>query len=296
MVTRVTFCHANALIHARMFCLFVLQSPELEVHEKVVIERETKEDDFAIKILNTYSQLELIRSGEKPVEREITVFGDPFGLGVLLTGIIDQLQYSVGENELVLLDFKTRRQKCLPGPAQQRQHSLQLMLYKSLLDGMTGGLAPLHGALRYLSLDPSAPLTAGPLQLIQTLGLSGPLLDEDGETTLQRVADVVHGLILGLRLPPVSTMLVQYEHQSTSEEIGMEVVEYNGAWARAELQASMEYWSGDRPAKGVDVEDSWKCWSCQYKDVCVWRMRQNLLKSPAAMKNENKSNDNNKNT
>ena len=53
--------------------------------------------------------------------------------------------------------------------------------------------------------------------------------------------------------------MVQYEHQATGEVIGVETVEYDERWMRAELDICFSFWLGRRPARGVDIEATWKC-------------------------------------
>jgi exonuclease V len=80
----------------------------------------------------------------------------------------------------------------------------------------------------------------------------------------------------------VGSLMVQYEHQESGETLGVDQVEYDENWAKAEMRKSLGFWSGERAARGVDIEDAWKCESCQFRDICVWRLRQKLEASPAA--------------
>ena len=54
------------------------------------VEKITKEDRWAVQLIDSYVQLASIMSGG--LEREIAVFGDPFEMGILISGVIDQLQ------------------------------------------------------------------------------------------------------------------------------------------------------------------------------------------------------------
>ena len=256
---------------------------------------ETREDNQAVQLIDTYTQLSCIKlaAGEAGgLEREIAVFGDPFGLGVLIRGIIDQLQYSPESRELTLLDYKTRQSKSLPGEAQKKGNALQLMLYKYLLDQLTCGATPMELLSQHANLKFDTVLSTGPVEYIKQHGLWGLLTSsnheqdktspEDGDITFGRVVECVSRLIAGLDLPLVGTLLVQYEFQGTGEVIGVETVEYDEAWMKSQLENCLGFWMGKRQAKGVDIEDSWKCNFCQFHDVCVWRMRKQLECSPAA--------------
>eukprot|EP00731_Ephydatia_muelleri_P004858 Em0002g1034a len=261
----------------------VLQTPEmtegkaihaakdLEVHSRTTLVMETREDEWAMRLFNTYIQLLLVKEGR--TEREIPVLGDPFSSGLLLSGVIDQLQYSPKEKLLTLLDFKTRVKKCLPSRAQKAATALQLMLYKSLLDQMTTGFFQVH-QLRDLDLDFNMPLSSGPVDHILNSGLGSLLFRDEGWTTFGGFAKSVCLLIAGLDLPLVGPMLVHYIHQGSMETIGVEPVEYDEDEMRRHLEHSLAFWKGTRLSQGVEVEEAWKCKTCQFRDVCVWRLRR----------------------
>ena len=249
--------------------------PELEVHERVEVKTETREDKWAVDLVNTYTQLAKISRGE--MEREIKVFGYPFDLGTMVTGIVDQLEYCSQDGSLIMLELKTRRQHSMPGPEQRKSHDLQLMLYKNLLDQLTQGQADWFFLLQEMRLDMLMPLSLGPLQYIRELGLDGfftPSPAHPNTLTLGQVTTGVGSLVVGLDLPPVTTLLLQYEHQSTGDVIGVELVLHEENWAKKIAGASLEFWQGEREAAGVDIEDAWKCHSCQFQDVCVKRLAQ----------------------
>lgn len=263
----------------------------------------TPEDRWAVTLLDTYNQLSTVASGS--LEREINVFGDLFDRGILLKGIIDQVQYSKETGELTVLDFKTRRTNMMPSEAQKRGHALQLMLYKCMLDGLTTGITKMNLLAEHLNLNFKRELTGGVLEHIGRYGMralfakskmtasvrvgeniqSSPVTVEGGDefrVTLGDVAGKVSELIVGLNLPLVSSLMVQYVYQRTHEEIGVEVVEYDEPWARKAYENSLDFWLGKREPRGVDLEELWKCKSCQFKDVCVWRRQKVLEQSPVA--------------
>ena len=301
----------------------------------------TKEDKAAVQLINTYTQLSVVKTGG--MEREVSVFGDPFESGVLVRGIIDQLQYFPEAGELILTDNKTRRAKSLPPTEQKKGTRFQLMLYKYLLDRMCLGLTKGELLYRHLNLERESCLTQGALNHIISCGLSGLFSDELGVAggltssqqgftegssisqqgigeglskgfsesnsskqesnslpsgiigglsssqkrfleglTFGRVVDCILEHIAGLGLPLVGVLMVHYEHQGSGESLGMDTVEYNEQWMMGELKNRLGYWEGSRPAQGVDIESAWKCSSCQFRDICTWRLQGQLETSPAA--------------
>ena len=250
----------------------------------------TPEDRWAVNLLDTYNQLSTVATGS--LEREIQVFGELFDRGILLKGIIDQVQYSKETGELMILDFKTRRSNSMPSEAQKRGHALQLMLYKCMLDNLTSGITRMDLLAKHLNLNFKRELTEGVLEHIGRYGMlslfniqSSPVAEgaaEQFRVTLGDVAAKISELIVGLNLPLVSSLMVQYVYQQTHEEIGVEMIENDEPWARKAYENSLDFWLGKREPLGVDLEELWKCSTCQFKDVCVWRRQKVLEQSPVA--------------
>lgn len=266
------------------YCLnfFTCSHTELEVHERVVVKTVTREDKWAVQLLDTYKQLSIIKEGK--MEREISVFGDLFNAGILIKGIIDQLQYSTETQELILTDLKTRRTNTMPGGTQILGHKLQLMVYKILLDGLTRGTTKMELLAEHLKLNFATRLSPSVADHISDLGLQELFTSETSDETLKLdFKDFVHTvskLIRGLDLPPVTSLIVHYESQKTNEVIGEEGAEFDKGWAREMLNFALQFWRGEREPTGPDIEDMWKCETCQFKNVCVWRKQKELEVSP----------------
>ena len=140
------------------------------MHKIEKVETKTYEDTWAVTLINTYSQLATVAAGG--MEREISVFGDLFDQGILVKGIIDQVQLTKDSNgELTILDYKTRRSNSIPSEAQKRGHALQLMLYKCMLDGLTCGITQVSLLARHLKLNFSRELTEDVLRYLDKNGL-----------------------------------------------------------------------------------------------------------------------------
>lgn len=259
-------------------CLVFLA--ELEVHDRVVVPTITREDRWAVQLLNTYNQLSIVKEGK--LEREISIFGDLFNAGILINGVVDQLQYSLETQELILTDLKTRRVNSLPGKAQVMGHRLQLMVYKLLLDGLTRGSTKMDVLTNHVNLNFGTKLSMSVIDHICTLGLQSVFSTDDDVLNVS-FGDLVHTaskLIRGLDLPPVTALMVYYEYQETNELIGNESIEFDEAWARETLNSAVGFWRGEREPSGPEIEDLWKCDACQFKNVCVWRKQKALEASP----------------
>ena len=255
---------------------------ELKVHEHIEVRTRTKEDQWTVKLLNTYNQLSIIKTGK--MEREIVVFGDPFNIGILFTGIIDQVEYHRESMELVVMDLKTRRTPTMPGNAQKMGHKFQLMMYKLLLDGLTRGRTGVKLLAEHLHLNLLSTLSSGVMDYILDLGFSSSFCTPTKYQALKfgEVIDNLSVLIKELDLPPVTSLVIQYEHQKNHELIGVENVIFDNDWTRETLESRVKFWTGEHLPSGPDVEDLWKCNSCQFKSVCVWTKQKALEKSPTS--------------
>ena len=250
----------------------------------MVVQTVTPEDKWALQLLNTYKQLAIVKEGK--MEREIAVFGDLFNSGILIKGVIDQLQYSTETQELVLTDLKTRRTHTMPGETQILGHKLQLMVYKILLDGLTRGPTKMELLAKHLKLNFATHLSPSITDHISDLGLQSLFSSETPDDILglkfKEFVHTVSKLIRGLDLPPVTSLVVLYESQATNEVIGEEGAEFDEGWAREMLDYALQFWRGEREPKGPDIEDMWKCKSCQFQNVCVWKKQKELEVSPGA--------------
>lgn len=263
-------------------CIFLFL--EVEVHGiPVKIVTKTKEDQWAIELMNTYIKLALVKEGN--IGAEIKVFG--MFSDTVLCGVVDQIQYCVNEKSLILLELKTRRSESMPGGEQKRSHYLQLMLYKILFDSLCQGKCDYCRIVQKLGLQLTTVLSSECVEYMREKGLLllGGYLEDSVDInalviTFEDLIDLITNLVKGLQLPVVDTLLLQYVFQGSDSVLGVEQVIYDEEWTKKELQNSLGYWLGERKAVGVDIEDSWKCQTCQFSEVCIWRKNQILQSSP----------------
>ena len=236
------------------------------------------EDKCAVDWINALIKLRSVQKGN--TEREIKVIGTHFG-NMLLSGIIDQVQYCPSDKSFIILELKTRTTNTIPENSQQQSNHLQVMIYKELLDSLTQGHYNNYSEmLHQKGLRMTLPLTKGPIDYIKSSGLYHLFELMGADITLQRLVDAICKAIVDLQLPLVNTLLVQYIYQKDGSVIGIEPVLYDESWTDKMVRSAIGYWKGERSAMGVDIEDSWKCNSCQFNDVCVWRKRQVIETSP----------------
>jgi len=67
-------------------------------------------------------------------------------------------------------------------------------------------------------------------------------------------------------------MGVSYRHQVDGSMIGFKTLEYDEAMLNRHLEEVMKWWKGERGTTGVDIEEAWKCRSCEFEAECTWRL------------------------
>ncbi|VFV22374.1 defects in morphology protein 1 [Lynx pardinus] len=231
---------------------------ELEVHDLVTVPTTTKEDAWAVKFLNILSMIPVLQSEGRI--REFPVFGEVEG--VLLVGVIDELHYTA-KGELELAELKTRRRPMLPSEAQKKKDCFQISLYKYIFDAMVQGKVTSASLIHHTKLCPDKPLGPSVLRHARQGGFS-----------VKSLGDLMELVFLSLTLsdlPVIDILKIEYIHQETATVLGTEIVAFEEKEVRGKVQHYMAYWMGHREPQGVDVEEAWKCRTCNYADICEWR-------------------------
>lgn len=96
-------------------------------------------------------------------------------------------------------------------------------------------------------------------------------------STPQSVADLPAPQAQPTRLSPILTveyLSATYEHrrgESTHQHsLGRKSFVFNAPYLKAYLEDSLTWWHGEREAKGVELQEAWKCRSCDFRNDCVW--------------------------
>lgn len=239
---------------------------ELELHDLVTVPITTKEDNWAVKFLNILSMIPMLQSEGRI--REFPVFGEVEG--VFLVGVIDELHYTA-KGELELSELKTRRRPMLPLEAQKKKDCFQVRLYKYIFDAMVQGKVTPESLIHHTKLCRDKPLGPSVLRHARQGGFS-----------VKSLGDLMELVFLSLTLsdlPVIDILKIEYIHQETATVLGTEIVAFEEKEMRDKVQHYMAYWMGHREPQGVDVEEAWKCRTCNYADICEWRKGSGVLSS-----------------
>ena len=210
--------------------------------------------------------LSLKNLNENGIGREIKVYGSINGFKI--SGKIDELKMVDGK--VVIVETKT---KALNGKAgnvsdinesTMRTHKVQIMLYKKLLEDLKNKEYTYKNF--YISYG------------IQKMELSPKFLEQldlVGIDKSLRSLDSVYKAMyeqLYLMAQVSDTLVISYVERSSGEEFASVSIEYNKADFDKVLSDAMGYWLGERAARPVSKEESWKCTFCKFNcNQCkVW--------------------------
>ena len=70
------------------------------------------------------------------------------------------------------------------------------------------------------------------------------------------------------RLSPILT--ATYLSSKTSEPLGSKSILFDAAILKDYLEDNLSWWHGERAARGVELQEAWKCRSCDFRDDCSW--------------------------
>ena len=93
--------------------------------------------------------------------------------------------------------------------------------------------------------------------------------------TPQSVSELPPGSSQRTRLSPILTaeyLSSGYRHLpgTAKKFLGRKSYVFNPDFLKAYLEDNLAWWRGEREARGVDLQEAWKCRSCDFRDDCAW--------------------------
>ncbi|KAM0563436.1 hypothetical protein ACHAPJ_001157 [Fusarium lateritium] len=204
--------------------------------------------------------------------------------------------------KIYLADVKTRGSFSPVSNAQIRPAKIQLLLYHQFLSDMAAGKLDFLKVFRRYGLDPDDTFSDtfiaqvgslhdeifvdaseteteteftqdNPSSSFQSSSSAGPDLLQ--YRTLRELVPLVRHEI-ELTFPhgehTLGRMLrVQYVHRSDGREIDLHDFPVSRQALDTYLANYMDWWKGKRTAKGVDIEEAFKCRTCEFASDCTWR-------------------------
>jgi exonuclease V len=314
---------------------------ELEVHELIPIDVETKEDSWGLRLWNVIQGLRALRV--TGMTRELSVWGVIDGQ--VISGIIDELSYACPDPDLeyaldesskvsvedsgiflessqrtideffssqnaissqnpkrkrkiYITDTKTRATPNVPGGSSVRPTMMQLMLYRHLLCLLSTNQVPSQTIFAKYKLDGQEPFSQIFLSQIASLELNfdsniSASSETDHPSTQFSTAVVTIGELEGhtnlndlwnlmmreyqRTLSPaiLSPILnASYRYQLTGRILGSKSFVYDDDILRSFVVDELDFWRGNREPRGVEIEDAFKCGTCEFAQNCEWRIEK----------------------
>jgi len=194
---------------------------------------------------------------------------------------------------LYLTDVKTRVGTSVPSISSMRPTMMQLMLYRRLLADLASNDVDAMQVFERYRLDPTAELTDLFISSIASIGtdLEDAQTDDDMSAEIQTSSTTVNELIQHRTLPLLWQLMVQeyaltlplgsanisrvlraqFVGQRDQRVIGDRTFAYDDAVLDSYAQDEMKWWKGERAAKGVEIEEAFKCGICEFAEGCEWR-------------------------
>lgn len=195
--------------------------------------------------------------------------------------------------KVYVTDIKTRNSKILPQGSSFRPTLIQLMLYHRLLTNLASGAVDSKTIFFRYNLDPSIPFSNTFMNEIASLDQNfapttnfdtdfvplGSTADALSELHLHNSLDALWDMMIkefSLTIPSThgvgSILQVEFRSQQDGTLLGSRCFAMDEKMLETYVNDEMKWWRGEREAKGVDVEDAFKCRVCEFAEGCRWRL------------------------
>lgn len=194
--------------------------------------------------------------------------------------------------KIYLTDVKTRASTSLPAGASLRPTMMQLMIYRKILSDLCSNLVNADLIFKRYSLDAKAYFSDSLIAQLGSLDLN--FRSDSTESTyapIESPVDTVVELLTHNSLPELWQLMIQefqitmqhgaesiskvlqaeFRSQKDGKIIGTKMFAHGDAELEAYVSDEMKWWKGEREAKGVDVEEAFKCRICEFAEECTWR-------------------------
>ena len=72
-----------------------------------------------------------------------------------------------------------------------------------------------------------------------------------------------------------NVLKAEYRDQIDGTILGMKTFLYDKKIIEEYVKDEIKWWKGEREARGVCIEEAFKCKTCEFADRCDWRIRKN---------------------
>jgi exonuclease V len=177
------------------------------------------------------------------------------------------------DRRIYIADVKTRSVSSLPAGASLRPTWMQLMIYRRLLESLSLNTVDAETVFARYDVNPLEPFTSVFLDDIGGINPNNEAADYPNLLSLWAL------LITEMQstLPPTSLspiLRAEFRYAKTGDIIGSRLTNYETSIVDMYIAEKMAWWKGTREAKGVELEEAFKCRICDFAENCAWRLNK----------------------
>jgi exonuclease V len=179
----------------------------------------------------------------------------------------------VPDHQIYIADVKTRSVPSLPAGASLRPTWMQLMIYRKLLESLSLNTVDAETVFARYDVQPLEPFTEVFLDAVGGIGPDNEVANFPNLLSLWAL------LITEMQatLPPTSLspiLRAEFRYAKTGDIIGSQLTSYETSIIDEYVTDEMAWWKGTREAKGVELEEAFKCRICDFAETCAWRLNK----------------------
>lgn len=202
-------------------------------------------------------------------------------------------------NKIYICDVKTRGARTLPNDAAFRPTKMQLMLYHHLLSALATNAVDFSALAARYRLDTAKVFSDAFIAQVGSMNeddgviYEDALEEQDGSVPISS-QDSMSILLAHNNLNALWSLMIsefqitlpdgagslggvlkaEYRSRDDGEIVGVKTLPMDKQGLNSYIEEELRWWKGEREAKGVIVEEAFKCRSCDFAEGCEWRLQK----------------------
>ncbi|KAF7899278.1 uncharacterized protein EAF01_008491 [Botrytis porri] len=202
-------------------------------------------------------------------------------------------------NKIYICDVKTRGVRTLPNDAAFRPTRVQLMLYHHLLGNLATNSVDFRVLAARYGLDTSKTFSDTFIAQVGSMneddgGIYQDAHEEQDDSVPDSSQDsmsilLTHNNLNSLWSEMISEFQItfpdgagslgrilktEYRSRDDGEIVGIKTIPMDNEELTSYLEEELRWWKGEREARGVQLDEAFKCNSCDFAEGCEWRLQK----------------------
>ncbi|THV53450.1 hypothetical protein BGAL_0050g00170 [Botrytis galanthina] len=202
-------------------------------------------------------------------------------------------------NKVYICDVKTRGVRTLPNDAAFRPTRVQLMLYHHLLGNLATNSVEFSVLAARYKLDTSKAFSDAFIAQVGSMnedddGVYHDALEEQDHSAPSSSQDSMSLLLAHNNLNALWSVMIsefqitfpdgagslgrilktEYRSRDDGEIVGIKTIPMDNEELSSYLEEELRWWKGEREARGVQLDEAFKCRSCDFAEGCEWRLQK----------------------